>query len=114
MTRLHSAYDRHDKLARASRNVYAKVLEVYAKQEEKLRHGGGHAAIERQHKKGRLTARERIERLCDKDEPFLELGLFAAWELYAEWGDVPGRPAWCAASAASTAGRSWSSPTTPR
>ncbi|MBM3985365.1 MAG: acyl-CoA carboxylase subunit beta [Planctomycetes bacterium] len=89
MTRLHSAYDRHDKLARASRNVYAKVLEVYAKQEEKLRHGGGHAAIERQHKKGRLTARERIERLCDKDEPFLELGLFAAWELYAEWGDVP-------------------------
>jgi acetyl-CoA carboxylase carboxyltransferase component len=89
MTRLRSAYDRHDKLARASRNVYAKVLETYAKQEETLRHGGGHAAVERQHKKGRLTARERLALLLDKDAPFLELGLFAAWEMYAEWGDVP-------------------------
>jgi 3-methylcrotonyl-CoA carboxylase beta subunit len=89
MTRLETSYDRHDRQARASRNVYSKVLETYAKQEQALRQGGGAAAIERQHKKGRLTARERLALLLDKDTPFLELGLFAAWEMYAEWGEVP-------------------------
>src|SRR5688572_20601244 len=89
MTRLETSYDRHDRQARASRNVYSKVLETYAKQEQALRQGGGAVAIERQHKKGRLTARERLALLLDKDTPFLELGLFAAWEMYAEWGEVP-------------------------
>jgi 3-methylcrotonyl-CoA carboxylase beta subunit len=89
MTRLETSYDRHDRLARAARNVYGKLLETYVKQEAALRQGGGAAAIERQHKKGRLTARERLALLLDKGSEFLELGLFAAWEMYAEWGDVP-------------------------
>src|SRR5262249_30424344 len=78
-----------DRLARAARNVYGRLVESYDKQEAALRLGGGAAAIERQHKKGRLTARERIEKLVDKGSSFLELGLFAAWEMYTEWGDVP-------------------------
>ena len=89
MTRLETSYDRHDRQARAARNVYAKLLESYDKQEAALRQGGGEAAIERQHKKGRLTARERLALLLDKGAPFLELGLFAAWEMYSEWGEVP-------------------------
>ncbi|MGQ0552285.1 MAG: acyl-CoA carboxylase subunit beta [Planctomycetota bacterium] len=89
MTTLASSYDRNDKSARAARNVYARLLESYAQQEAKLRLGGGAKAIERQHSKGRLTARERIERLVDRGSHFLELGLHAAHELYPEWGDVP-------------------------
>ena len=48
--------------------------------------GGGLAAIEKQHKKGRLTARERIELLLDPGTDRLELGQWAAWEMYQEYG----------------------------
>ena len=89
MTRLTSQYDPRDKSARAARNVYAKVLELYAEQHALLHQGGGASAIERQHAKGRLTARERIALLLDEGTELLELGLFAAWELYEEWGGVP-------------------------
>ncbi len=58
-------------------------------QEAAIRLGGGAKAIERQHAKGRLTARERIAKLCDTDAPFFELGLWAAWEMYADWGGAP-------------------------
>lgn len=58
-------------------------------QEEVLRQGGGPKAIQRQHDKGRLTARERIARLLDPDTPFFELGLWAAWNLYQDWGGAP-------------------------
>src|SRR5206468_4717374 len=49
----------------------------------------GVKAIDRQHEKGRLTARERITRLCDANTPFFELGLWAAWGMYQEWGGAP-------------------------
>jgi acetyl-CoA carboxylase carboxyltransferase component len=54
-----------------------------------IRQGGGVKAIERQHKKSRLTARERIGRLLDPQKPFFELGLWAAWNMYREWGGAP-------------------------
>ena len=54
--------------------------------EETLRRGGGPAATQRQHEKGRLTARERIEKLIDPGTPFFELGLWAAYGMYKEWG----------------------------
>jgi 3-methylcrotonyl-CoA carboxylase beta subunit len=57
--------------------------------EEIIRQGGGAKAIEAQHKKGRLTARERIARLIDPGTPFFELGIHAAYEMYAEWGGAP-------------------------
>jgi acetyl-CoA carboxylase carboxyltransferase component len=59
------------------------------RQEAELRQGGGPRAIERQHAKGRLTARERIARLLDPGAPFFELGLWAAWGMYADWGGAP-------------------------
>src|SRR6185295_7216396 len=58
-------------------------------QEAAIRLGGGPKTIERQHEKGRLTARERIAKLVDADAAFFELGLWAAWGLYAEWGGAP-------------------------
>ena len=48
--------------------------------------GGGERAIERQHKKDRLTARERISKLLDPDSLWQEVGLWAGWEMYTEWG----------------------------
>jgi 3-methylcrotonyl-CoA carboxylase beta subunit len=65
------------------------LIAQLAEQETDIRLGGGQAAIERQHKKGRLTARERIEKLMDPSTTFFELGLWAGWGMYAEWGGAP-------------------------
>jgi 3-methylcrotonyl-CoA carboxylase beta subunit len=58
-------------------------------EEEVIRQGGGAKAIDAQHKKGRLTARERIGRLIDPRTEFFELGLYAAYDMYTEWGGAP-------------------------
>jgi 3-methylcrotonyl-CoA carboxylase beta subunit len=58
-------------------------------EEEQIRQGGGHNAIEAQHKKGRLTARERLAKLVDPGSALFELGLYAAHEMYQEWGGAP-------------------------
>jgi acetyl-CoA carboxylase carboxyltransferase component len=60
-----------------------------AAEEAKIKLGGGPKAAERQHEKGRLTARERISKLLDSGSGFFELGLWAAWGMYAEWGGAP-------------------------
>jgi acetyl-CoA carboxylase carboxyltransferase component len=60
-----------------------------ADEERLIKEGGGKAAIERQHAKGRLTARERIDRLLDPGTTFLETGLWAGWGMYDEWGGAP-------------------------
>ena len=52
--------------------------------------GGGKKNIEKQHEKGKLTARERIEILIDPGSLFIEIGLFAAHGLYSEEGGAPG------------------------
>ncbi len=51
--------------------------------------GGGKARIEKQHKKGKLTARERISYLTDKNSEFLEVGAFVGDGMYAEYGGCP-------------------------
>src|SRR6184192_2824543 len=58
-------------------------------EEEKLREGGGKAGQERQHKLERLVARERLARLLDRDTQFFEIGLWAAYKMYEQWGRVP-------------------------
>jgi len=57
--------------------------------EKKVMAGGGQKKIDEQHQKGKLTARERIEYLLDKNSSFLEVGLFAGEGLYAEQGGCP-------------------------
>ena len=56
--------------------------------EERLRLGGGADKIERQHRQGKLTARERIALLCDPGARFLEVGLLVAYDQYD--GQAPG------------------------
>ncbi|MEO5720328.1 MAG: carboxyl transferase domain-containing protein, partial [Chthoniobacterales bacterium] len=62
---------------------------AFAEEEAVLREGGGKAGQDRQHKLGRLFARERIAQLLDKDAPFFELGLWAAYKMYEQWGKIP-------------------------
>ncbi len=69
----------------AAKMAYSKV-----KQElEKIYEGGGKKSIEKQHQKNKLTARERILYLTDKDKPFVEIGAFAGYEMYKEHGGCP-------------------------
>ncbi|MEJ7809028.1 MAG: carboxyl transferase domain-containing protein [Gemmatimonadaceae bacterium] len=56
--------------------------------EDRLRQGGGADKIDRQHTQGKLTARERIEGLCDAGSRFLEIGLLVAYDQYE--GQAPG------------------------
>ncbi len=72
-----------------SANSLAERVERLREAEVEILLGGGRAAIERQHAKGRLTARERIERLLDPDTTFLELGLWAGWQMYEQFGGAP-------------------------
>src|SRR5438045_2400012 len=58
------------------------------KQEALLRQGGGKAGLERQRKLSRLPARERIGQLLDKDAQFFEIGVWAAYKMYEEWGNI--------------------------
>ncbi|WP_349294456.1 acyl-CoA carboxylase subunit beta [Saprospira grandis] len=56
---------------------------------ERIYEGGGKKRIDKLHSKGKLTARERISYLIDKDSEFLELGAFAGFEMYEEHGGCP-------------------------
>lgn len=56
---------------------------------DKIREGGGEKRIAKQHAKGKLTARERIDTLIDPDSDFLEFGAFAGFEMYEEYGGCP-------------------------
>ena len=84
-------------------NELAQRVEALRRQEDVIRQGGGAKAIERQHAKGRLTARERIARLLDPGAEFFELGLWAAWGMYRDWGGAR-RPASSPGSVPSRAG----------
>jgi 3-methylcrotonyl-CoA carboxylase beta subunit len=55
----------------------------------KVMHGGGKKNAQKQHEKGKLLARERIEYLLDKGKPFLEIGALAADDMYADYGGCP-------------------------
>lgn len=57
--------------------------------QEKIALGGGKKNIEKVHEKGKLTPRERIDRLIDHDSEFLEIGTFAGHEMYEEYGGCP-------------------------
>lgn len=76
---------------RFERNAHA-VTELVSRlrmDEEQIQQAGGPKAIESQHAKGRMTARERIANLIDPGTSFFELGAYAAWGMYEEWGGAP-------------------------
>jgi 3-methylcrotonyl-CoA carboxylase beta subunit len=72
----------------ANMRAMADLVAVVHNEEEQIRQGGGEKAIESQHSKKRLTARERIDLLVDPGS-FFELGIYAAHSMYEEWGGAP-------------------------
>ena len=66
----------------------ALLAELYARADG-VKLGGGIKRIEREHKRGKLTARERIAKLVDDETEFIELGLFAGYDMYKEDGGCP-------------------------
>lgn len=56
---------------------------------DKVKEGGGKTAIDKHKSKGKLTARERIDKLVDDPKKFFELSTFAAYGMYEEYGGAP-------------------------
>lgn len=65
------------------------LLDRIRERAEELRQGGGPKRIAREHRRGKLTARERIDALLDAPDAFMELGLFAGDGMYEEEGGCP-------------------------
>jgi 3-methylcrotonyl-CoA carboxylase beta subunit len=74
----------------SNRTALATLLLELSRDEETIRHGGGAKAVESQRAKGRLTVRERLALLLDEGTDLLELGLWAAYGMYSEYGGAPG------------------------
>ena len=68
---------------------WKRAAESLRAEEAELRLGGGQAAQDKQRARGKMTARERIEALCDAGESFLELGIWAAHGMYEDYGGAP-------------------------
>jgi len=68
---------------------WRREVERLREEEEVLKLGGGLKAQDRQRAQGKMTARERVEALCDPGAPFLELGLWTAYGFYEEYGGAP-------------------------
>ncbi len=71
------------------RDNFKNMLKDFNNQIDLIKNCGGKAAIQKQHDKGRLTARERIGNLIDENTYFLELGKFAGFDMYKEYGGCP-------------------------
>ena len=110
---------------RAARTDHMHALvEQIRKIEERLRQGGGPERVAKQHKAGKLTARERIEKLIDRDSFFLEIGLLVAWDLYdgkapaagvvTGIGRVSGRPIAIVANDSTVKAGAWWPETVPK
>jgi 3-methylcrotonyl-CoA carboxylase beta subunit len=95
----------------------ARLIEQLRKLEARLREGGGAARIEKQHRAGKMTARERIAALVDPQTLFLEIGLLIAYDRYdgqapaagvvTGVGKIEGRPAVVVANDATVKAGSW-------
>ncbi|HNC50029.1 MAG TPA: carboxyl transferase domain-containing protein [bacterium] len=72
-----------------NRSFMERLLNALRQDGEAIKRGGGQKNIDKQHEKGRLTARERIVKLLDPNAHFMELGLFAAYEMYTDFGGCP-------------------------
>src|SRR5882757_80490 len=73
----------------ANREALRVLMAALRVEEDEIRQGGGAKAAEAQRAKGRLTVRERLKLLLDEGSEFLELGLWAAYGMYEEYGGAP-------------------------
>jgi len=75
--------------ATITRTALRERCDAILREEENLRDGGGKIGQDRQRKLGRLPVRERIAQLVDPGADFFEIGLWAAYKMYEQWGSVP-------------------------
>jgi acetyl-CoA carboxylase carboxyltransferase component len=87
MSVLESHIDRASSQYQESQAYFTGLVAELRERVARVREGGGSQAIARHRARNKLMARERIERLCDPDTPFLELNPLAAWDMYG--GDAP-------------------------
>ncbi|HEV3137163.1 MAG TPA: acyl-CoA carboxylase subunit beta [Pirellulales bacterium] len=73
----------------------SQLVQNLSEDEKSIALGGGNAAIERQRAKGRLFVRDRLKLLLDEKSSWLEIELWAGWEMYSEWGGAPGAGVVC-------------------
>ncbi len=76
-------------------DAWQPLLAALCRDRDAIALGGGPKAIDRQHEKHRLTARERIAALIDPGTEFFELGRFAAFKMYEAWGSAPAASVIC-------------------
>ncbi len=88
--RLESKADFGAAKGKENRAAMVALLAALRGEEEEIRLGGGAKAAEAQRAKGRLTVRERLALLLDEGTELLELGLWAAYGMYTEYGGAPG------------------------
>ena len=87
--RLPSTLDPQAARMKANREALLTLMAALRAQEDSIRLGGGAKPAEVQHAKGRLTVRERLKLLLDDGTELLELGLWAAYGMYKEYGGAP-------------------------
>jgi len=87
---LQSKLDVESPRSKANRAALAELMASTRTEEDSIRLGGGAKAAEAQHSKGRLTVRERLRLLLDEGTELLELGLWAAYGMYSDYGGAPG------------------------
>jgi len=87
---LASSLDPQSARAGTNRAALRELMAAMRTQEDTIRQGGGAKAAAAQHAKKRLTVRERLKLLLDEKGELLELGLWAAHEMYSEYGGAPG------------------------
>ena len=89
MAQLQSRVEQTDDFARRHAKLQALVDELRERSARSAT-GGGEQAVERHRSRGKLLARERIDRLLDPGTAFLELNALAAWELYDDQAPAAG------------------------
>jgi acetyl-CoA carboxylase carboxyltransferase component len=104
-------------MAEAAADFMKRQVEKLHELEDRLKQGGGQAKIDKQHREGKWTARERITGLLDPGSPFLEVGLLVAYDRYdgqapgagvvTGLGRVEGRPAVIVANDATVKAGAW-------
>jgi acetyl-CoA carboxylase carboxyltransferase component len=77
-------------MSKKQTSIGQKLTDEILVEETELKRGGGNVGLKRQRRLGRLPVRERLARLLDNEDSFLELGLWAGYGMYDEWGGAPG------------------------
>jgi len=89
MPKVLDSQPRRDVTFETNRDHWRNRVRILDAQRDEIAMGGGEKAAAKQKMKGKLLARDRVEALIDEGTELLEIGAFAAWDLYKEWGGAP-------------------------